>query len=357
MFGPHTNYTYWMYLESPININDEGPIALWTSPKPSGPWEFKAFVLDGGDDGGWDSGRYSESRVSYFNGLWHIFATASPKGNPQPDKGVENIGWAFSSDGAHFEQYKSNPVVNINQSSPLSGAMAEGHVWFDEPAGLIYVYHTIRWSCWGCHDWRRGAVNAEDLSVEILSPSEVFHFTMPVITPAWRLTLGSGEESECVYDRAEDRYCPALKTVATSSSSSRVLRPSIAFTAGAVCQDGDGDVVAIVSVFEYLDRKELQPQRYLRRVELSGPCSGGQFEATTPFFTYDAIWIGATVKNGRSGKFGPLTGVTLTVSYDHKESRISPQHSWNPTNIDSRGTGNPKNWRDGWSCKTCNCTF
>ena len=39
---------------------------------------------------------------SYRQGLWHIFATASPQGNPHPDKTVEQIGWAISSDGIHF---------------------------------------------------------------------------------------------------------------------------------------------------------------------------------------------------------------------------------------------------------------
>ena len=27
---------YWVYLEAPINPNDEGPIALWSAPKPEG---------------------------------------------------------------------------------------------------------------------------------------------------------------------------------------------------------------------------------------------------------------------------------------------------------------------------------
>ena len=28
-YGPHTNNQYWVYMEAPINPNDEGPMALW----------------------------------------------------------------------------------------------------------------------------------------------------------------------------------------------------------------------------------------------------------------------------------------------------------------------------------------
>jgi hypothetical protein len=36
-----TNGEYWAYLEAPINMNDEGPMALWTADKPEGPFKFK----------------------------------------------------------------------------------------------------------------------------------------------------------------------------------------------------------------------------------------------------------------------------------------------------------------------------
>ena len=32
----HTRGEYWLYLEAPINMNDEGPLSLWTSPHPTG---------------------------------------------------------------------------------------------------------------------------------------------------------------------------------------------------------------------------------------------------------------------------------------------------------------------------------
>ena len=61
----HTGGEFWLYLAAPISQNDEAPLALWTSATHDGPFTFKSFVLDGGDTGHWDSGRYSESRVQY----------------------------------------------------------------------------------------------------------------------------------------------------------------------------------------------------------------------------------------------------------------------------------------------------
>jgi hypothetical protein len=82
-------------------------MALWTASAPDGPFAFKAYVLDGGKDnvGGWDAGRYSESRVMYHNGLFHLFATGSAKGNPHPDKTNEQIGYAVSADGVRVVSY------------------------------------------------------------------------------------------------------------------------------------------------------------------------------------------------------------------------------------------------------------
>ena len=106
----YTNGEYWLYVEAPINLNDEGALALWTAERPEGPFSFKAYVLDGGNGGGWDSGRYSESRVWFHNGMFHLFVTGSAVGNPSPNKINEQLGWAVSPDGIHFTQFANNPV-------------------------------------------------------------------------------------------------------------------------------------------------------------------------------------------------------------------------------------------------------
>merc|ERR1719188_1735023 len=110
------------------------------------PFTFKAYVLDGGlHPGAWDYGRYSESRVWYYNGLFHLFATGSPVGGPNCNKINEQVGWAVSEDGIHFTEHKNKPIAPWTETTPLTTAMSEGHVWFEEELEMIYVYHTTRW--------------------------------------------------------------------------------------------------------------------------------------------------------------------------------------------------------------------
>ena len=68
----------------------------------------------------------------YFNGLFHLFATGSPDGGPHPDKTNEQIGWAVSADGVTFREHPHNPVAPWTETTPLTAAMSEGHVWFEE---------------------------------------------------------------------------------------------------------------------------------------------------------------------------------------------------------------------------------
>ena len=40
MHGPQTGHKFWVYMEAPINSNDEGPMALWEAAEPEGPYAF-----------------------------------------------------------------------------------------------------------------------------------------------------------------------------------------------------------------------------------------------------------------------------------------------------------------------------
>ena len=135
MHGPHTNGEYWVYMEAPINENDEGPLALWTSKKPDGPFTFKAYILDGGKHPGeWDYGRYSESRVWYYNGLFHLFATGSPVGGKHENKLNEQIGWAVSTNGVNFTEYMLRQHTSISEAQ---------HHPFDCSIRIVSLHHTI----------------------------------------------------------------------------------------------------------------------------------------------------------------------------------------------------------------------
>ena len=142
LHGAHTGFEYWLYLEAPINENDEGPLALWTAAQPEGPFARRAYVLDG-RAGRWDAGRFSESRVVHFGGLFHLFATGSAVGLPRPDKLVEQLGWAVSADGVRFTEHPANPLVPVAATTPHTLAMSEGHAWMDPGSPAVYVYPTV----------------------------------------------------------------------------------------------------------------------------------------------------------------------------------------------------------------------
>jgi hypothetical protein len=222
LFGPHTNHEYWVYMEAPINQNDEGPLALWTSKHQEGPFKFRAYVLDGGEHpGAWDYGRYSESRVWYFNGLFHLFATGSPVGGPHENKLNEQIGWAVSTDGVNFTEYGHNPIAPWRETTPHTVAMSEGHVWFEDAvgstSGMIYVYHTIRWITNSKNAFAPSARNNEDLGVEMFSVDPKFvTATLPLITKNWELDLHGGQTSPCLYDWTTYRYCVQVRVLTSN---------------------------------------------------------------------------------------------------------------------------------------------
>ena len=116
--------------------------------------------------------------MRYQDNLFHVFPSASAVGLPHPDKLVENIGWAWSSDGVHFTQHAHNPVAPANESTPLTGAMAESHVHFGE-AGLAYIYHTIRWKSAEPSEFAPAGRNDEDIGVEILIGAKNATFSCP----------------------------------------------------------------------------------------------------------------------------------------------------------------------------------
>ena len=248
LHGNFTNHSFFMYAEAPIGPSDEGPLALWVAEEAAGPFQFKAYILDGAleptaPDGTrrWDAGRYSESGVRYADGLFHVFPSASPQGLPQPDKEVENIGWAWSSNGINFTQHVNNPVAAANESTPLTSAMAESHVHFGE-LGLTYAYHTIRWTTQAPSAFAPQGRNAEDLGVEVLISNTSFGLTMPLITHLWAATfsgLSAGllpnETTPCEYGRRSYRYCVQLKTELRARGAGVALRPIIRFRVRATC--------------------------------------------------------------------------------------------------------------------------
>ena len=317
MHGAHTGGEYWVYMEAPINENDEGPLALWAAAAPEGPFAFRAYVLDGGNKGGWDAGRYSESRVQFFNGLFHLFATASPNGNPSPSKYHENIGWAVSADGVHFLEHPANPLAPYSASTPHTVAMAEGHVHME--AGdddLVYVYHTIRWDDDKDDAFAPRSRNGEDLGLELFSPRAAFSASLPIVTPNWKLALAAGEEAACAYDWANYRYCVNLKAVLGASGTNATLRPTLSFRVRATCATPGTTYAAAVVVYAFTYKGGVA-RKPLATLGAVGGCSAdGVFEAETAagvVLPGSDVWVVASPKNTGAGI---LTGVEVWANYN-----------------------------------------
>jgi hypothetical protein len=166
------NGKYYLYTEHVIGSRgpDYGPISLATADKPEGPWtRYEGNpVLPHGDWGAWDDGGYSEAKVSYRDGFFHIFYGGA-KLHPTRIRTQESIGYAWSRDGFRFTKYPGNPVA-LRERNPDATAFAEVHHYIEPP--FIYCFHTLRYAS------RPGA---EDLGVQVLATQRPFCIPMPVL--------------------------------------------------------------------------------------------------------------------------------------------------------------------------------
>ena len=163
---------YYMYTEHPIGSTgpDYGPISLATADAPEGPWRPHGEnpVLRQGDWGAWDDGGFSEAKVAFREGIFHVFYGGA-KLHPTRILSRESIGYAYSLDGVHFTKHLGNPVAP-REANPDAAAFAEVHSYFEPP--FVYLYHTLRYNS------RDGD---EDLGVQILATSRPFSISMPVL--------------------------------------------------------------------------------------------------------------------------------------------------------------------------------
>ena len=315
------------YFDAPVNANDEAPLTLWRAPAPEGPWRFSGVAADG-DAGAWDWGRYSGGSVIRPDGagLFHVFLSASAT---RANKVVENLGWATSSDGVSFVKNQHNPLasaaLNATASEVLDGrrsrttpgttAMAEASVFVEVP--FVYVHHTIRWlpPPSGGDPFAPHGRNAEDLGVEVFSPSPTFNLSFPVVSG---VTLAPGGETVCSYDRQAQRYCPPLKAVITAAgdTTAAVLRPRMHFTLSARSGCGHGKLV--VRVHSYTDEGGVGA--VLNELPVNCTCGGGKVVGATGSYSAPPnsprdVWVAATVALA-SGSASGLERLELGVRYE-----------------------------------------
>ena len=288
-YGPQTNNEYWLYAETVSGNTDYGPMALWTSKNPEGPYTREGYtLLPGGEDSAddatcekyaWDCGGYSESGVKYSNAS-KLFYTAmagvdfkgphmashrrhasrvkdgkgwvnTKMGQPIPNGDYEeHIGFAFSADGKTWTRNKNNKIGPCSEGTPTTQAYAESHIYLPKQGsteeGAFWVYHTQRFA-------DDAKIGAEMLGVEIF----VNQARMSTFKTSYNLwynrTVNAGSESKCVFDapdytaiRADPTlakpskfppqggiFCPPVKATLTPKIAPGVALP-VGVTGGAV---------------------------------------------------------------------------------------------------------------------------
>jgi hypothetical protein len=169
---------FYMFVQHPVGRGtDQGPFKVATAKRPEGPWtKYEGNpVMTPGDWGAWDDGGYSEARVRYHEGIFHMLygGTKNPK--------LESVGYAYSFDGFNWIKYAANPVIPLDRVPDASG-FAEVHSFIEGP--YMYVYHTLRY--FTGKGTARGLGNVpkwetEDLGVQVLTAYPHYKITFPVL--------------------------------------------------------------------------------------------------------------------------------------------------------------------------------
>jgi len=163
---------FFMFVQYPVEVTDQGPFRVAMAEKPEGPWtKYEGNpVMTPGDWGAWDDGGYSEARVRYHEGVFHMFY-----GGTKTSK-IESIGYAYSFDGFNWIKYGANPVVDLSRVPDGSG-FAEVHAYIEGP--FVYVYHTLRTFSKNPQNYREW--ETEDLAVQVLTIDPRFKIAMPIL--------------------------------------------------------------------------------------------------------------------------------------------------------------------------------
>lgn len=89
-----------------------GPLELFTADTPEGPYTNRGKVLVGGGPGSWDHTQYSESKVEYRAGVFHLFFSAGST----PPASRRRLGDAWETTGYVFLAYillspRTTPII------------------------------------------------------------------------------------------------------------------------------------------------------------------------------------------------------------------------------------------------------
>ena len=253
--------TFYMFVQNPVSVEDQGPFCMATASKPEGPWtKYEGNpVMTPGDWGAWDDGGYSEACARYHEGVFHCIY-----GGTKATK-VESLGYAWSFDGMEWHKYGANPVVPLSRIPDGSG-FAEVHCYVE--GAYIYVFHTIRYftgkgTARGLGSFPRW--QTEDLAVQVLTIDPKFKIAFPVL---YDISLGPNESS-----RIEECLPIGLEAASTLSISTECKYDSNAKAGLRLHVRGSDDGVHCDTVDMFTYDIDLQPGETVRKTVNLSPNS------------------------------------------------------------------------------------
>ena len=206
--------TFYMFVQAPTSVQDQGPFCMATAPRPEGPWtKYEGNpVMDPGDWGLWDAGGFSEAAARYHEGIYHCVygGTKAPK--------VEAMGYAWSTDLIDWHKYTANPVIPLSRVPDASG-FAEVHCYVE--GAYIYVFHTLRYYTGeGTARGLRSFPNwqTEDLAVQVLTIDPNFKVSFPILLMDLLVAGESSRIAACLPIGLEAASTLAIATECTYDS-------------------------------------------------------------------------------------------------------------------------------------------
>lgn len=132
---------YYLYANYPLDPDtDLGPLALAIADAPEGPYtRYEGNpVLAAGPEGSWDDAGFSESKVVYYDNMYHLFYSGTTCPNPENlYEHRTSVGYAYSPNGLSFTKYEENLVATYS-TNPDCFKLSEARTLIEFP--LIYIY-------------------------------------------------------------------------------------------------------------------------------------------------------------------------------------------------------------------------
>jgi hypothetical protein len=116
-----------------------GPISLYSSSNPTGPWTDEGVILNLGTGGAWDDAIVYAPHLIEDGGTWYLFYSGGPDGTEDS----HSIGYATASDiTGPYTRYASNPVLAYSGAADWEQYRAvEPYVYYSDILGEWVMFY------------------------------------------------------------------------------------------------------------------------------------------------------------------------------------------------------------------------